>query len=101
MGHIALGSANTALANPATAEPIVRDSDSVTAALAAAGIQLSQPETTFMEAISWSDLQTAILTAYGEQKTPRLVTAEGSPGVQGPAADGTITLLGAVPPDAN
>lgn len=101
MGHIALGSANTALANQATAEPIVRDSNSVTAALATAGIRLSQPETTFMEAISWSALQTAILTAYGEQKTPRLVTAEGSPGVQGPAADGAITLLGAVPPDAN
>lgn len=101
MGHIALGSANTALASQATAEPIVRDSDSVTAALSAAGIQLSQPETAFMEAISWSELQSAILSAYGSQTTPRLVTEEGAPGVQGPAADGTITLTGSLPPNAS
>lgn len=97
MTDTSVSSANTKLADENGARQILGTANNTLSALTAAGIQLNAIETTFMQAIDWSQLKSAILAAYDQGQTPQLRTAVGAPGVSGPDQNGVITLSGAIP----
>lgn len=86
-------STNTRLADKDTALQIVQAATSALDAMGRAGIVLNPVEVAFVQALDWSKLQSELVNAYNQGKTPQVKIVAGPPGVSAPASDnGTVTI---------